>query len=455
MSFIKIKAIRKLIAALIVVFPTSIFAADLLEVYKIACENDPTLKAARAEFMANKQNLPISVANFLPQIFGHGSLQRNRLDNQTPGIPYDVNGVYYYNASQYSLSARQAVFNFANWAQLSGAGAVVKQYAAKLSASTQDLMIRTTSAYFNVLVASEDLRFIRAEKTAIHRELEQNEARFKVGLISVTSVEESKASYDASVAREIAAKNRLDDKIEELREITDKTFDSLNGIGKDLPLVKPVPADIDQWTSLAVKQNYTLQSAHYATLAAKATITQQFSGHLPVVNAGADYNYSYQDNPFGTQLGSRVKSADIFVSADLPIFSGGSTSALTKQARYYYLQASANEVKVHRSIVGSARKSYLGVMSGISQIKADRQAIISSKSAFDATEAAYKVGTRTFVDVLDAQSKIYNIERIRARDEYDYLLNTLLLKQAAGTLSIEDLEQVNRILSQRVEFSVQ
>ena len=445
--------IKNLIATLIIAFPTSLFAADLIDVYKIACENDPTLKATTAEFMANKQSLPISVSSFLPQIFTSGTLQRNRVDNKTPGIPFDVDAVYYYNATQYTLSARQSVFNFSNWAQLSGANATVKQYAAKLSAAAQDLMIRTTDAYFNVLVASEDLRFIRAEKMAINKELQQNEARFKVGLIAITSVEESKSSYDASVAREIAAQNRLDDKIEELREITDQTFGSLKGIAKNLPLIKPAPANIDRWVSLAEKQNYALQSAHYATLVAKANISRQFSGHLPVVNAGTDFNYSYQDNPYGTNLNSKVKTTDIFVSADFPVFSGGATTALTKQARYFYLQASANEVKAHRSTVGNTRKSYLGVMSGISQIKADRQAIISSRSAFEATEAAYKVGTRTFVDVLDAQSKVYNYERIRARNEYNYLLNTLLLKQAAGTLSVEDLVQINRILTNRVDLS--
>ena len=428
-----------------------IFAANLMEVYKYACANDPTIKSARADFLANKQNVPLSIAAFLPQVFANGSLQRNRVDNQTAANPFDSDTVFYNNTARYSLSATQSIFNFSNWAKLSEANSLVKQSAATLSAAAQDLMIRTVTAYFNVLVASEDLRFTRAEKKAIGRQLKQNQERFKVGLIAITSVHESQASYDSVTAQEIATQNQLEIRIEELREITNKAFPVMRGIGEKLPLLKPKPANIDRWVAVAEKQNYQLQAAHYATLGAKAVIKEQFSGHLPVVSAAGNYNYSFQDNPYGIPNGdSRVKTADISVAADLPIFSGGATTALTRQARYNFLAASANEVKTHRSVVSQTRQTYLSVISGISQVKADKQTIVSRNSALEATDAAYKVGTRTFVDVLDAQSRLYDSERVHARDQYNYLLNTLLLKQAAGTLSLHDLYQINRVLEKDI-----
>lgn len=431
--------------------PSSIFAENLMEVFHYACINDPTIKAARSEFLANEQNVPISVAAFLPQIFANGTLGRERVDNQTAANPFDSDTVFYNNSAQYSLSATQSIFNFANWARLSEANAFVKQSAANLSSAVQDLMIRTVTAYFNVLVASEDLRFIRAEKKATERQLKQNQERFKVGLIAITSVYESQAQFDSVTAQEIAQQNQLENRIEELREITNKAFPVMKGVGDHLPLVKPKPANIDRWVAIAEKQNYELQAAHYATLVSKAVIKEQFAGHLPVVSTAGNYKYSFQDNPYGIPNGdSRVKVADISIAADLPIFSGGATTALTRQARFNYLAASANEVKAHRSVVSNTRQSYLGVISGISQVKADKQTIISRRSAFEATEAAYNVGTRTFVDVLDAQSRLYDSERVHTNNQYRYLLNTLLLKQAAGTLCIQDLYHINRMLEKNI-----
>lgn len=431
-------------------FTPSAFAANLIDVFHHACANDPTIKEARASFLATEQNVPLSVSTFLPQIFASGFLQRSRIDNETGGNPFDNDSVYYSETTSYTISATQSVFNFANWARLSEANNGVKAAAAELSAAVQDLMIRTVTAYFNVLVASEDLRFIRAEKKAVERQLKQNQERFKVGLIAITSVHESQAQYDTSVAQEVSAQNQLQNRIEELREITNTTFPSMMGADKDLPLRKPIPANIDRWVSVAENQNYGLKAAHYGVLASKAVIKEQFAGHLPVINAGANYNYTYRSNPVGTDAPSWVKSADASISADLPVFSGGATTALTRQARYNYLAASANQVKTHRSVVSRTRQAYLGVISGISQVKADRQAIISRRSALEATEAAYKVGTRTFVDVLDAQSRLYDTERVSASDQYNYLLNILLLKQAAGTLCMEDLYHVNRILKKNV-----
>jgi outer membrane protein len=427
------------------------FAANLAEVYQDACASDPAFKAAQAEFQAIKQAIPLSVANFLPQISLIGSLSRAHTDQELSnqgGIIVSrglTNLDLYNNTTTYTLSATQSLFNVANWAILSTADAQVKQAAANLCAAAQDLMIRTSAAYFAVLRASEDLRFTQAEKRAIKHELDQNKDRYQVGLIAITAVYEAQARFDDVIAREIFNKNQYSNRIEELRQITGKSYRSLLGIGNKLPLVTPRPTQIDAWVKKSEQQNYTLQAARYGSQAARENIKLQFAGHLPIVNAQGNYSYNFQDNYIGSGE-SKSKIASVAVEGTLPITNGGGVIAATRQARYQYQQAIAVEEQTHRSIIAQARNNYLGVLSAISQINADNQAIISSQSALDATQASYEVGTRTMVDVLNSQSNLYNIQRVSVAAQYNYLLQTLLLKQTAGTLSPEDIVAINRCL---------
>ena len=446
------KLFRHTLLPLISLLALSAHAADLVSVYQDACASDPAFKAAQADFQAVRQLIPLSVANFLPQVSLTGSLSRSRnsdqLQNPTElGEPPFLGSVKFYNdTTTYTLSASQSLFNFANWATLSSANAQVKQAGAKLCSAAQDLMIRTATAYFAVLKASEDLRFTQAEKRAIKRELDQNKDRFQVGLIAVTAVYEAQARFDDVVAREIATKNLYSNRIEELRQITGKSYRTLLGIGDKLPLVSPNPMNIDSWVRTAEKQNFSLQAARYGAEAARENIKIQFAGHLPVIEAQGSYAYTYQDN-FEDTGAARTKIATAALSGTLPITNGGGVIAATRQARYLYQEALSVEELTRRSVIAQTRNTFLGVLSGISQIRADKQAIISSQSALDATKAAQEVGTRTMVDVLNSQSSLYNVQSITMTAEYDYLLQTLLLKQTVGALSPQDIAGVNRWLN--------
>lgn len=446
------KGMSGLVASVFLFVSQSLFAASLIEVYQDACANDPTFKLAKADFDAAKQALPLSVANFLPTLDLTGALQRTRNDNQTGANPFDTDSVYYNNTTTYDLRATQSVFNYTNWALLATAKASVKQAAATYCAAAQDLMLRTSFAYFAVLNASESLRFLEAEKQAIGKNLAQIKERFKVGLIAITGVHEAQASYDTTLAREIDARFQLASRIEELHEITNKYYPSLMGAGREIELVRPVPNNIHTWVEIAEKQNYQLQAAQYGAQAARENVKVQFSGHLPTVNASGGFNYRFQDNPFGGGLESRNKTWDVALSGDLPILRGGATVAQTRQARAQYVGACAIHERTHRSVVSGTRTSFLGVISGISQIKADRQTLVSRRSALEATEAAYEVGTRTEADVLDAQSDLYDAERVKTLDVYTYLYNTLRLKQASGSLSPADLAMIQRRLNKRVDI---
>lgn len=428
-------------------------AADLFSVYQDAYVSDPAFKAAQADFQAVRQNIPLSISNFLPQVALNGSISRayNSDEFQNPGLVGDPSlghAEFYNNTTTYSLSATQSIFNFANWAKLSSANAQVKQAAAKLSAAAQDLMIRTSIAYFAVLRASEDLRFIQAEKRAIKIELDQSKDRFQVGLIAITAVYEAQARFDDVVAREIAAKNLYSNRIEELRQITGKSYRALLGVSDNIPLISPQPLNIDCWVKTAEKQNYSLQAARYGSEVARENIKIQFSGHLPVIEAQGSFDYNYQDN-FNNAGAAKTKVATAALAGTLPVTNGGATIALTRQAQYLYQETLSQVEFTHRSVIAQTRNAFLGVLSAISQIRADKQAIVSSQSAFEATKASMEAGTRTMVDVLNAQSNLYRIQSVTVAAEYDYLLQTLLLKQTAGTLSPHDMMTINHCLSKR------
>ncbi|MDQ2994963.1 MAG: TolC family outer membrane protein [Pseudomonadota bacterium] len=434
---------RRLSALLaLVLLPLSVHAADFVTVYRDAVECDPKFKAAQAEFQAIRRELPISIANFLPQVALQGRLASINQENTNNNI-FEGDGKFHNEIVEYSLRVNQSVFNYANWALLGQADFTVKQAAANLCAAVQDLIIRTATAYFQVVNASEDLRFTRAEKASIKRELDQNTERYRVGLIAITAVYDAQASYDAVVAREVASMNAFADRIEELREITGKSYPTLMSVGKDFPLVRPTPANIEQWVCTAGRQNYTLEAARYASLVARENIKLQFSGHLPVVNGAANFDYNNQSDFLNNGF-SKSKAVILELNGTLPIYNGGAVNAKTCQARFAYLQAVANEEAVRRNVVSRTRKAYMGVISGISQIHADKQAIVSRANELDATRAAYDVGTRTMVDVLNSQSKLYDTQRLFVRDQYIYLAQTLLLKQQAGTLTAEDVCQLNR-----------
>lgn len=433
-----------IVMALGLVMSASVHAENLLDVFRQAYVSDPTFQAAKAQFNAVKQDVPLNVANFLPQVGLVGSLSRDRNDNETGANPFDTDGVFHNDSASYGINLHQSIFNYKNWASLANASARSKQQGAILCAAYQDLLVRTARAYFNVLTASENLRFNRAEKRAIGRQLEQSRERFKVGLIAITAVYEAQASYDAAVASEIAAQNDFANRIEELREITGVKYQRLKGLRDELPLMTPRPTNIESWVQISVQQNYNLLAARYAVQAARENIKLAVAGHLPVIDGNLGFNYAFSDDPVGRGLASFNKQWKASLDASLPVFNGGAVVAQTRQARFYYQQACAQQELSHRSVMANTRKSYLGIISGASRIKADQQTIKSRESALKSTEAAFQVGTRTMVDVLDASSRLYQAQQIYSRDRYDYLLNILLLKQEAGTVTPNDLAEINR-----------
>jgi len=315
----------------------------------------------------------------------------------------------------------------------------VAQADAQYEAARQDLIVRVAQAYFNILTAQDNLEFAQAEKKAIAHQLDQARQRYNVGLSAITDVKEAKASYDLAVASEITAQNQLDTAREGLREIIGQSPASIAPLAQ-VRLVSPHPQDIKRWVDTALSQNLGVLASEAATRVAKDDVERQRSGRYPSLDVVASHSYS--DN-IGAGFGSKGTDSSIGLQLSIPLYSGGAINSRTRQAADLYSEAQDNLEKQRRTTVVQTRDAYLTVEADISHVKALKQSLASTQTALEATQAGFQVGTRTIVDVLNAEQQVFGAKRDYAKARYGYILATLKLKQAAGTLNATDLDQIN------------
>jgi len=418
--------------------PTHSVAGGLLDNYLLARDNDPQLKAADATRLAQAETKDQSVALLLPNISLTGNTDKVSSDTDS-NFAFNPSRKEDFHTNGYSLVVTQPVYHHDFWVGLRQADATVAQAEADYGTAKQDLMIRLASGYFDLLAAQDNLDFARAEKDATARQLEQAKQRFEVGLIAITDVHEAQAQFDLTVAQEISADNLLANAREALQEITGQYEQAPQLLGDEIPLLSPEPTDIEQWVKTATAQNLNLKSAQFAREVASEETNRQRSGHFPTLDIVASKNHSDSNSAFGSQR----DTDQISLQLNVPLFAGGAVSSRTRQAAYRAEAAKQNLLQTRRSVVRQTRNAYLGVIAEISRVKALKQAVISSTKANEATQAGFEVGTRTIVDVLLSQRELFRAKRDYARSRYDYILNTLRLKQAAGSLAQTDIEAIN------------
>jgi len=423
-------------------FTLSSYAEDLITIYYQALANDPTFKQAHAEWLAEQELVPVAKAALLPTIDVTSQISRNYAD------PGSTDEHKYYSSSGYSLSISQPVFNLENWRALSTAKTTVKAAAANYAAAAQDLMYRTSYAYFNVLQAYDQLRYTIANKKAIYRELVTTKQKYAVGLIAITGYYEAQSRYDEAAAQEIIDRTSVNDALEDLRAITGHYYSNIKGLKTQAPLVTPQPKNINQWVTIAEQQNYNIMTQKYLTQAAKEFIGVQKAQGFPTIAAGA----SVEQNFYKDFSDTTVSTGSVGLSLNYPLYTGGLITSQAKQAQYLYLQQLAILQYQYNNVTALTRQSYLAVVSGISKIKADAQTIKSNQKQLESTQAAYQVGTRIMVDVLDSLAAVYQSQQQYADDQYDYIVNTILLKQYAGTLSDGDIAKINHWLDSTIHF---
>lgn len=414
---------------------SSVYAQNLLDLYQIALNSDPRFQAARATQSSVRESENIAHARLLPSI-GLGA-DVDRVDNDVKRSATLSDDTY--DKRDLSVSLTQPLYRRDRWLAVEQAKTLKVKADADFTAAEQDLILRVSQAYFNVLSAKDSLSFVQTDKKAIERQLDQAKQRFEVGLIAITAVHEAQAAFDQAVANEIDAENTLDNSYEALREIVgDQEFD-LDSLGAALKLIPPNPDDITTWTAQALKQNPGVIAAQNTAKVARQEIEVKRSGHYPTV----DLVGSHAINRGSTRFGSEADTTTVGVQLALPLYSGGGVVSSTKQAQYDFEAAQQSVEQQQRAVTRQVRDAYRGVIASISRVKALEATRVSAKSALEATEAGFEVGTRTIVDVLDSQRNLYSTVNDYAQARYNYILNGLSLKQAAGTLSVEDINVVN------------
>lgn len=430
-------------AAILLFYSATSTAYDLIDVHHLALDNDPVLRAADAARQAEIEIKPQNRALLLPLISFDADYRQGRERIRNNAFDPSLNGTEdRFSASVYSLSLLQPLYNREYFVRLGQADASVARAEAEYRSAEQDLMVRVARAYLELLASRDNLDFERAEKEAIERQLEQAKQRFEVGLVAITDVHEAQAAFDLTTATEIEAVNRLQSSEEALYEITGELPGQVTALRAEIPLALPDPADIDQWVATAMQENFALRAAQFSETIAEEDISVQRSGHHPRLDLVASINRTDSDSgALGGERGS--DDAIIGLTFSLPLYSGNAVTSRSREAGFRLTQAKEEVERQRRATLRQTRDAYLAVIAAINRVKALSQARVSAQSALEATEAGLEVGTRTTVDVLLARSDLFDAERGYARARYEYIINILLLKQAAGVLTVQDLEQIN------------
>ena len=439
--------------------PSDAHAASLLEIYQQALQSDPAIHEAEARRLAALESKPQARGVLLPQISLDGSYTQSERSGPTTQFNPGTGELEVFEAKIetdtefWGATLRQSVFRWDQIVGLKRADKTVAKAEAVRESAQQDLIIRVAQRYFDVLAAEDRLRSIHADRQAIARQLEQAKQRFEVGLIAITDVQESQAAYDQSVANEIAAKRALATAREFLREITGQHVSNLSAPREDMPLIAPEKSE-REWVDLSLSQNLNLVASRIDEKLARDEISFRRTGHYPTLDLVVRTTESKSDQTVSTALGSQTDSLtnpndSIALQLSVPLFTGGATSSRVREAVYLHRAAREQLQRVTRETERAARDSYLGVRAEKSRVDALKQAVASSQTALEATQAGFEVGTRTIVDVLNSQFTLYRAITNYEQARYDYLLNVLRLKQAGGTLQVQDLELIDKWLVER------
>ncbi len=429
---------------------------DLLDAYRDARANDPVLSQADATRLATGEGVPQARALLLPQISAGmtlsqtngGGSSRSDLVDPTTGQPIVVAGQTGHSRTRsINGTLSQTVFDFSKFANLKAAHSAANAQDATYQAALQNLLVRVTATYFTVLNDEDQLTFAKANEDAFKRQFDQADQQYKVGLAAITNVYQAKAFYENARTQTIAAQNTLDNDKEALRVITGKPTGDLKKLRDDLPLQPPTPNNPEAWVKQAEQSNPTLLAQKDNVEAAKHNITVARSGHLPTITANVSYgkNTTWYQNPVGFDP-NRPASTTIGLTLNVPIFSGGLTQSRVRQTIYQRDAATDALELQRRQIVQSTLNYYRSALAGISQVESSKASVESGQKALEATRAGFEVGTQTFTDVLLAIQTLTQSESAYSQARHQFILNKLLLQQAAGTADFKDIQAINALL---------
>jgi len=437
-------------------------ADSLSDIYESAAQNDPVLRAARANFNADRENKNIARGALLPQLSVSGEFTQTEINDDSRSVfiidgstlNSVTTGLIDTEETSYGVSLNQAIFDMPSWYSFQSGKALSESARAQFAADQQSLIIRVSSAYFDVLRAYDNLQTRDAEERAIQRQLEQTRERFEVGLLPVTDVHEAQAVFDDATVNSLEARGALNIAFEGLAVLTGQDHQVLAGLMENFAATNPEPLSNQEWVDFAIGNNFQLKVAKLGKDAAYNNAKAALSARLPKISGRASYFDSDSDGTrYASPFESQQDGHSFVVSVTMPIWMGGSVDAQRRQAKQRSIASDEGYIASKRNTVQAARSLHQLVLTNTARVKARKQSITSAVSALQATQAGYEVGTRNMVDVLVAQRTVYQARRNYSNARYDYILSMMRLKEVAGQLSPEDIYQLNAWLDPQLTIA--
>lgn len=453
-----IRTATTLLALAIYWLSTAATAESLRDIYELALENDAQLKAEEAQYLANREAKNLGLSQLLPQI--GVNYQRSGSDTDTDSESFRFeDGISTVDTTTtndtitegFQISLNQALFDLPAWFSFKAGKERTKEAEATFAGNQQNLIVRVVDAYLTVLRAQDNLEASKAQERAFERQLEQTQQRFEVGLIAITDVYEAQAARDLSQVERIVDENDVAVALEQLSVLTGQVHSELDILKDDFDITTPDPMDRAAWVEFALENNFGLKAAKYREEAARQNAKASASEHAFTISGGYSYSDTETDgsrkidpatdfnqSPFNSTDGDSWQ-----VRLDLPLYSGGAISSNRRKSAQEFNASRENRINLSRNTVTNTRSAHMTVVSNVSRVGANQQSVVSSRSALDATQAGYEVGTRNVVDVLNAQNTLFSAQRDYSNSRYDYILALLILKQQAGQLSPEDVNTLD------------
>lgn len=434
-----------IVAAFLFAVAAPSHAERLIDLYKEALGTDPRAAAARYDLEASGKGVDQARAALLPSISFEADTQRDRQQIRSSQNAIIAPGLSEFPVNVQTLTLNQPIFRLAAYERLLQARASVRQAAAQQLAADQGLILRLAQAYLGVLAAKDNLDLAQAEKKSLAGQLDLVEARLQRGLATLANAHEARARHAQSDAREVEARNLMQDAEQGVQEILSRRLKKALALSEDIPLAVPEPANLETWVEAAKAKNLAVEGRRAAVEVASQEIHRQRAGHYPTLSLiGQHVDRKQGGTLFGG--GSHVETGSLILRLQVPIFDGFGIQAVTEEAVARHAKAKQELEQELRQVERQTRASYNGVLGAVTQVNALRQAVRSQESALAVKQESYRSGLLTVIAVLDAQRDLYFARRDYARARYDYLVNRLRLKQAAGTLAEEDLALIDRLL---------
>lgn len=473
----KFPAILGFVSVLLLSFSTSAYSENLVDIFNLARKNDPQWASKKQKYLADREKIEQAYGTLLPTAEANATWARQQYEGGSTAITLDraydcaiENGYSLddtvnislsdalgffnncgdsfigfedttqdYSVQQYGITVTQPLIRMDRWHRYKRAQILDNGAKADLAHAQQELIIRSAEAYFGVLKAQEELRLAQSEEKMLRTQLTEMKNRYRLGLVRDTDVFEIQAQYDLASAAVIMIQAQLDSLKENLTLLAGTPIDLVNPLPKDIPIDPPQPLELAEWEEFAKRNNYQLLAAQFLSQAAEKEVSEKKAGHAPT----ADLFFDYRHSEVGGGFTPSSDTTTIGVRFSIPLYAGGIISSQTKEAEYRNQSAKDDVELARRNALRETRQYHTKVMADVASVNARLRAVKSNNSSLRAIRSGWENGIRTLTDLLAAQRKVFQARKEYANARYDYILDTLKLKKAAGVLTPEDLQTLN------------